>query len=273
MSEEDFSAAWDDESDTLDNEAVNVDEVDGDPEIDKPEVIDEGEAATHDDAGEVTPDPVKDDLPDWEQKYKSFEGRYRVEREGSDAKVKTLEAELEKLRSQGGQQTKPEEATQGSSAISADFANDYPEIAEQLRSFAEFQDKNFQDTLSQRISPVEQEITNRAQQEHIGAIKRVHADMSELVDSGKVKDWIDSVSAQDPLLADSYMNAYSQGTPEQVINLLNGYKSNLTAQETRKKETVRDEALAATAVRSRPSGAIPKGKPNKNDFDAAWDED
>lgn len=98
---------------------------------------------------------------------------------------------------------------------------------------------------------------------HFSAIEQKHADWHEVV--GELDGWIKQLPGEKAL---EYSRVTREGTAQEVIAMLDDFKS----RGDDKQHDTTDDADAMAAVRHRSSGRRPKGKPDKNDFDGAWDE-
>lgn len=102
---------------------------------------------------------------------------------------------------------------------------------------------------------------------HFAAIEAKHSDWREHVE--KLPAWIETLPGKDAL---EYARILQAGTAQEVIAMLDAYKSAQKAASEPNKQTETDDADAMAAVRHRTSGRRPGGQADKNDFDAAWEE-
>lgn len=210
------------------------------------------------------PDPVdyKRLYEQEQQRYRSFEGRYRKEKEQWEQRVSDRQpseapsasepdpedAFLEQFR-----QTYNDDVIKAVEVISARKAR---EIADQLRREA--------------IDPLSAGFAETARDRHFSALDSAHPDWRDAVQSEAFAEW---VNQQPSIVARAYGEVLQRGTAPEVIEMLSAYKQAAAPPPAPPRASVDPaRARAATAVRSAGHGAVPKPRVDPGDFDAAWAE-
>ena len=250
---------------------------------------------------------------DWKEKYeaelhrnKSWKGRITAANKRADeatVRLKELEAEVVKLQALvdtlSKQSTKvpfPEEgnspvAPMGDDPELEQFMADFPDIAPPVQKLIDNKVKQlvaeFKDQQAERMA---QEELVRA---HFNKIRQAHPDLDELVAGTHVQDWIE---AQPVYLQAGLKEVLDRGTADQVIDLLNAFKSDTgvgnrtnsgspaapdnnegAPAQNKGGEKSSSPQVAADLqkmVGVKPSQTGPKtgAVKVKDDFDSAWDE-
>lgn len=128
-----------------------------------------------------------------------------------------------------------------------------------------------EETLTSRLTPLEAAAQDLLGDTHFRAIEAVHPDLDQIDASPIFESWIASKPA---FLKPVYENIRANGSPAQVIEMLNEYKAEIGA-VTKQKTTVKPadaKAIAATAVNRRRGTAATSKQPDANDLEAIWAE-
>ena len=120
-------------------------------------------------------------------------------------------------------------------------------------------------TLAQRLSPVEQQTYNIVEQAHFGAIESVHPDVYDIDQSPQFEAWLETRPAH---TKGAYLYIRENGTPQEVISMLNEYKGSLP--KTNRTEPSRGKVEAATAVQRRRGTVSTTAEPSETDLTALW---
>ena len=120
-------------------------------------------------------------------------------------------------------------------------------------------------TLAQRLSPVEQQTYNIVEQAHFGAIESVHPDVYDIDQSPQFEAWLETRPAH---TKGAYLYIRENGTPQEVISMLNEYKGSLPT--TNRAEPPRGKVEAATAVQRRRGTVSTSAEPRETDLVALW---
>ena len=162
----------------------------------------------------------------------------------------------------------------------------HPEIANAVKTLVDAKvsavKKNVETELKTRVEPIQQQLFQPEADRHFSAIRAAHPDINAILDSGDLFTWIDSLP---PVMQNGAKYVYQYGTAQEVISLLNDYKSargvkprttmapksapqHNTVSET---EDIVKQVLAAMAVRTGKEpidiSSKPKAKPKEKTFD------
>jgi len=218
------------------------------------------------------------------QKTSSWSGRISAANKRADeaeAKAADLEERIAKLEAGSGPDTDGEGSTGDKSKLITDFFSEFPEFEAPLRALlaeALGTGKGVTiDEVKQAIQPEIDAVSEKvsaqtAQEKFFKALSAKHPDAQELVDSGKILDWINQQKAY---IAKELERVYRQGTVTEASALLDEFKrtTGYSSQKTQEHTTTQnnDKLASMLEVESDSSGP-PAGEPDKNDFDAAADE-
>lgn len=162
----------------------------------------------------------------------------------------------------------------------------HPEIANAVKTLVDAKvsavKKNVETELKTCVEPIQQQLFQTEADRHFSAIRAAHPDINAILDSGDLFTWIDSLP---PVMQNGAKYVYQYGTAQEVISLLNDYKSargvkprttmapksapqHNTVSET---EDIVKQVLAAMAVRTGKEpidiSSKPKAKPKEKTFD------
>lgn len=260
-----FDDAWNDDApdtddfeddaddDTSDEEAED-DDTDEDSTDELEEESDEDESDDQDeDESTETDDEVEQPTNDKDaQRLKSWEGRLKAD----EARLKREREELERKQKEGkqseGNDSKEEQDTDNSPD---EFEEEFPEVADYLK-------KHIQ-PLREQLSKSQLEQQQKAQEAHISRITASHPDAIAVVGSDDFQSWIDD---QPYKTAKEYVHVQQNGTPEQVIAMLDKFKKHKS--ESTKPAPIKQPSSVVKTRRT----AKPKSQVSKNDYDGAWEE-
>lgn len=204
----------------------------------------------------------------WEQRYKTLQGMFKAEvaREVSQQlnNRKADEPPADKAMPADTPEADEDEDEQALNEAMQDF----PQLMRAVNGLV----KKEVDRVRAEYAPVVNTVASDARERHFAAIRSAHGDFDEV--KGRLADW---VNEQPAYLQPGYKAVLSGGTTEDVIDLVSRYKQQkgVRAPEptpTQPNDTSRRQAEAAEVVRTRGAPLIPRGEPDKDDYDAAFDE-
>lgn len=260
-----FDDAWNDDApdtddfeddvndDTSDQEAED-DDTDEDSTDELEEESDEDESDDQDeDESTETDDDVEPPTDDKDaQRLKSWEGRLKAD----EARLKREREELESKQKEGKQPEGNESDDEQDTDNGPDeFEEEFPEVADYLK-------KHIQ-PLREQLSQSQLKQQQEANEAHINRITASHPDALTVAGSEDFKSWIDD---QPYKKAKDYVHVQQNGTPEQVIAMLDDFKKH-KSESTKSAPTKQPSSVVKTRRTARP-----KGRVSKDDFDGAWEE-
>lgn len=195
------------------------------------------------------------------QRFRSFEGRYRKEKQAWERERRELMRLLERETGQA-QSPAPEQAPSSAGLQVPDGVT--PETPGQ--SLSEVVRTEAMRLMEPLWASIEAE-------RHRSAVAAAHPDFEQLAADPDLSAWIDE---QPDYIARSLRDVADHGSAGEVIDLLDRYKQE-RGKKTARAKAERDMADAArkaqeaTAVRSKSAGP-PKEKPSADDFAGAWAE-
>lgn len=281
-SEEEFDAAWNDDAaasgddqaaadDFQDELAEGAEDESQTPEND----ADAGEGDGGQDQASSDDADLKKQLEAAEQRWKSEQGRIRKIEERSskfEQEVKELRAKLAPAESTDGDDSNPEGMSDEEWEA---FKEDFPEIAKQMEA-QKAQLEQVGSVVGELKAEREQsrkEQEKAKQEAHDQTIREVHEDYDDLAKDPA--ELLAFVERQSPLQQRIYREVMEQGSAEEVIGLLDAFKTDKSANQPEpttpnngnKKP---NPTLAVKTRRSRPN--LNAGKVDNDDFDGAWEE-
>lgn len=163
----------------------------------------------------------------------------------------------------------------------------HPEIANAVKALVDTKvsavKKNVETELKTRVEPIQQQIFQSEADKHFSAIRAAHPDINAIMDSGDLFTWINSLP---PVMQNGAKYVYQYGTAQEVISLLDDYKSargvnkpqmtrasstQVQANPAAETEDIVKQVLAAMAVRTGKEpidiSNKPKAKPREKSFD------
>lgn len=275
---DEFDKAWSDANDLSDSEN----------ELDAPadEVVTELETGVEDDAtdkndasddkqteadnnGQVDDDPR---FAKFEDQLKSIGGRLSA----SDLRNNELADENKSLREKLEGLSKPEKKDEAdddeeSPLVVSQFQEDYPDIFEAVQTMTRAGkigeldsalSKEVEDGKT-RINAIESTFEQQQRDAHFAAIEGEHSDWKDIIQGQDLSDWIEG---QPAFLRGTYQSIVETGTASQINEMFSLFKGD----STQKPDQVPVKTEQVIKTRKTP---IPgKGKVDKDDFDAGWDE-
>lgn len=239
-----------------------VNDVDPEPEP-SPEPIPDPEPEPTTD-----PEPQPEPEPDYkalfereQQRFRSFEGRYRKEKE---------------LWEQGAQAPKapdpePPKAPDPEDEFLQKFTETYnDDVVKAVRIISAREAQRIASELrSQAIEPLQSTLVETARDAHFRTISSAHQDWQNVVGSEQFANWVES---QPSVIRRAYQGVLQQGTAPEVVEMLDAYRSSRAAPPPAPPPKVdATRAKAASAVKTS-HGTMPKQRVAADDFDAAWAE-
>jgi len=257
--QDEFDAAWngvddieestDDEGDTSED-AADVEEDELDEELDEQESDDEADDTDEEgEADESQPEPDDKET----QRLKSWEGRLKAEETRIKRDREEWERRQQETYANKNDGDNPDQDTDNSPD---EFESEFPEFAQYAKQQAVAQTKPLQD----KLTAYEQEKAQQQAEAHTNRIKASHPDAFDVAQSPAFDEWIEN---QPFKVAQQYIQVKQQGTADEVIAMLDDFKS----QSTKPKP----KPTPPSSVKTRRT-AKPKGRVAKSDFDGAWDE-
>jgi len=138
---------------------------------------------------------------------------------------------------------------------------------------------NFMKQMSGIVVPLKQQTEVLANERHNNAVLAAHADRD--IVAAKIPGWIET---QPKFMQPELRRVYEQGDTASVIELISTYKKSVGVPSGGEsapaasapaapavKKPAADAASLLPVAAKRP-GSVPRGEPDKNDFDAAWRE-
>jgi hypothetical protein len=213
--------------------------------------------------------PSEDDDPAvWKQRYKTLQGMFKAEvarevQQQLQAKNATHEPPPSADSADGGPQTADD-----AEALLDEVKQDFPNLMKAVDLLV----KRAETRIRSEYAPVAETVANSARERHFNAIRSVHEDFDQVKD--RLKSWVDQ---QPAYLRPGYEAVLSHGTTEDVIDLLNRYKQSMGIRKAAPSKPNQDRARqraaeAAEVVRTRSAPVVPRGEPDKNDYEAAFAE-
>lgn len=184
------------------------------------------------------------------QRTKSWDGRLSAK----DRELATLRQELEAIKAKSAETKETEDPTTDE-AIDA-FLKEFPELAAPIQKMIEKATKtrskelvtDIEGRIESKIKPIAQTVQETTVEKHISAIRSVHADFDEIVQSGNLQTWINE---QPGYMQSALQAVYDQGTTKDVIDLIAQYKS-ATGKVTR----TESDDVADKTTHKRPAAAV-----------------
>ena len=124
-------------------------------------------------------------------------------------------------------------------------------------------------TLAGRLAPIEQSNLDLISQSHFNAIEAAHPDVDEINASPAFEAWLEARPAH---VKGAYAYVREQGTPAEVISMLNEYKGATRPQKQTPSTVPTGRVNAATAVSRRRGTTQSAAAPDQNDLEAIWKE-
>lgn len=240
----------------------------GKPESEEDEAAKTDEPAGDEPAGDVPPAPAPEDEDDpalWKQRYKTLQGMFKAEvaREVHRQLQDRHEPPPPAAQADG----KPETPDEDSAALE-EAMQDFPHLMKAV----ELMVKKAEEKIRQEYAPVAETVASSARERHFAAIRSAHGDF-DTVKAG-LKDWVDQ---QPSYLRPGYEAVLYGGSAEDVIDLVTRYKESKgirsAAPTSHKPDRARQQAAeAAEVVRTRSAPVVPRGEPDKDDYEAAFAE-
>lgn len=287
MQDREFSKAFNNEDvtdESVGNE-VSLTAAEGMSDDDTGAVVIDAETAVNDAAEEAgidtsagQPDLTAEEQgeqisPEDLQRQKSWEGRLRKREEELAAREAALGS------GNGDAQSAADDAeiAEIRQRLTEDFGDEFVGMISKLAAYearklaAEDFDSKL-NPIQQTISQAIQDVHAAFESMHFGAIADAHENFQDIINSPEFGAYINGLSGEEQEAAQAVL---ANGTPKQVINLLNAYKDSLEqkAEQVGPDSSVDDALDAAEGVRgSSPvqlPGRVPVG--DEDEYRAAWD--
>ena len=261
--QEEQGGTEEEETVTEEEDDLELDDTDEEQNSDSDDSVEDGQDDQNDDSNSSR--TSEEDY--WKQKFKSFEGRYRKEKADWQKRLAELE---EKVGSSSGSSKETVEDQQEEDKDFDQFMTDFPEladpIAKMIRKEAEKIVEDRVGTLKkEEIEPLANTARNTEAERHQKAIQDAHPNFQEMISSGQVQSYIDSLPT---MYRNEAERVVESGDTNEVIELLNEVKKSTgtpKSKETAKRKTVKP-------VKRHSQGPPKTKKADPDDFDAAFDE-
>ena len=213
------------------------------------------------------------------QRVKSWEGRLSAaERRANEAQAKLKELEAKAPDTAG---IKPGSLIDAEDPLIQSFIKEMgDDFIKPLDAYLKRQINEALKPFADKMPVIEKQVStideNRVQ-DHYAQILEQHNDVTEILESGELETWVDTLPYKDAVAAKQTMQS---GTTKQVINLLTEFKEKMgkvkNDDEVKPNLTVvqkvpKAKLDAATAVKGG-SYTVPKGKAAADDFEGAFKE-
>lgn len=208
----------------------------------------------------------KAELEKERQRFKSFEGRYRKEKETWESRFNDLDQKIGKTTPAEPPAAEPDPDEEFLSQFREKYNDEVLKAVELVsaRKARELVDQ----VRKEAIDPLVRTTAESAREAHFRTIESAHGDWETVVQSEAFGNW---VNQQPRFIAQAYRSVLEQGTAHDVVDLLGTYKESTRPPATTQTKVDPARARAATAVKTQ-RGMTPKPRVSNDDFDAAWDE-
>ena len=264
----DLESLWnesDDEGLIVSQEETTTDE----PQHDDSDVVEDdvGEEDTEEEASEEA-EPEEEPEVD----YKALYERAQNEVKTQTGRLRAIEAKLKQEKEELAGRLPPEpvaptEEDEFLQKFRTEYSDDVIKAIDLIttRKASQLIDS----TLAGRLAPIEQTTYDMVAQAHFGAIEAAHPDVDEINASPAFEAWLESRPAH---VKGAYAYVREQGTPAEVISMLNEYKGASRPQTKTPSTVPTGKVAAATAVTRRRGTAQSAAAPDPNDLEAIWNE-
>lgn len=154
----------------------------------------------------------------WASRLNELSAQYRELKDSSKSHNNSVE---DNTSSSGSTTQQPSRAIQ-------DLYDIYPEVAEAVTEMMEAKTKDmrkaFEEAMNQRVIPIQQQLQQNAYEQNLNKILAAHPDTLQIVRSGALHTWADSL---DPIRKAGAQHIMQYGTADTVIDLLTQYKNSL----------------------------------------------
>ena len=267
MNDDEFESAWNSDNFATEPEDLteeSLEELPEDPESDDGE-LEDAEPETTDEVVEEPEEP-EEGAPQDPVDYKSAYLAAQAELKTTVGRLKAAEARAQKPENapSAPASAEPSDDDKFLEKFRADYNDDV------LRAVGIMSRKAATELIETqilpRIEPISRTNEELVVQAHFGAIESAHPDVYEIDQSPEFNAWI----ASKPLhVRGAYEFVREQGTPAEVIEMLNEYKAVMQVPAQVAKPAASTKGVAVPRRR----GASPvAAAPSKDDFEAAWME-
>jgi len=267
----DLESLWNESDD--DGVIVNSDETPNDelpPNEDDSDVIDDeaGDEEESDEPDEQDAEPETPPEVDYKALYDAAQAAIKTADGRARAAEARLKQEAEKLAA--AMPPTPVEPTEEDAFLQkfrAEYSDDVIKAIDLITTKKASQ--IIETTLAGRLAPIEQSNLDLISQAHFNAIEAAHPDVDEINASPAFEAWLESRPAH---VKGAYAYVREQGTPAEVISMLNEYKGAVRPQKQTPSTVPTQKVAAATAVSRRRGTAQSAAAPDQNDLEAIWNE-
>lgn len=223
------------------------------------------------------------------QKTKSWEGRIRA----ANRATQEAQEEVARLRQENQELTKQadgrQQAASSGPTVEADdetlsaFLKEFPDLHAPLQALIRKEAKALVGTEIGSLKPEletlkaseakrKADAAEKAKESHWTTLKTAHPDYRELVDNGKLDDWI---ATKPSITQPALLRVRNEGNAGEVIEMFDLMKADLGMKSPQTaNEPIGDKQKKLKAMVAVPgsSGGPPKAAPDRGDFDSAWDD-
>lgn len=264
----DLESLWNESTD--DGELVSTDPITDEPQQDDSDAVEDEveEEAEPEEAEETEEETESQDEIDYKALYEKAQHEVKTQ----TGRLKAVEARLKQENEQLAGKLPPEpvaptEEDEFLQKFRTEYSDDVIKAIDLIttRKASQLIDS----TLAGRLAPIEQQTYDIVAQAHFGAIEAAHPDVDEINASPEFEAWLDSRPTH---VKGAYAYVREQGTPAEVISMLNEYKGALRPQTKTPSTVPKERVAAATAVTRRRGTAQSAAAPDPNDLEAIWNE-
>lgn len=221
-------------------------QVEGDTEADEAEEDGEAPAA-------VEEEPKDDEAEKEEPVVLAKDGKHTIpfeelEKARQDAKQweqasREKDALIEQLKSAKAQDEASGD-TQATDELLESLREDYPMLADAMQKLVDMKVNEAVASVKRAIEPLQQRAETTALEAHFNAIRQAHEDYESLVEGGKLDEWVKALPAY---ARSGALRVIEEGNAQEVIELLDAFKSATPADPTPSKEDIAKKAQQAIA--------------------------
>ena len=240
------------------------------------------EAGLTQDDWKVKAEKFEADLQKERQRTSSWDGRIKA----ANKKAKELEAEVKMLRAKLDEKDSgPSEEEQSDQEVMDKFKETFPELVEVIdimqrkidAKASPAKDPGQSDTTDDDLDPESANSDDNVDDTNVAVcdmneVRKIHRDVDEAVSSGKIVTWINSQPDYiRPSLENVYYGANGYGSTQQVIDLVNNFKTQTgwTSDLLKTEDTKADKLNSMMESEGGSGGPVDKTGPDKSDYDAA----
>ena len=174
-------------------------------------------------------DNASESFVDYQKLYEQNRQQYESQLRLANSRLQDVSAKYQELKEKATSKERQPEPEQVSPKLQ-EFYESYPDIAEAVKTLV---DSKLNSTVSQvdqlvssKVRPLEETVVRSSANQHYERIKAAHPDVFALVESGELANWMNSLP---PVEQNGAKYVYTQGTADEIISLLDMFKSSKRA--------------------------------------------